>query len=267
LALTTKNLFLGLYSSEISGMIKKIAFSLLFLSVVQLSLAQSGSTSVTKTTRPNLPGTFVLEFGLNRDLTGPDNFSLKQWGSRTVNVYYTYDIRIMKSRFSLVPGIGLSLERLSFKKSRTLYIDKDDSLKLYTPNEALNAGLTALSIGKSALITNFIDVPIELKYMSKPEDPARSFKVAVGARFGFLLDSYTKIKYKDDGETKKLKNKQDFNLTEFRYGLSARVGLGNFSLFTYYNLTNLWQDGKGPYIHNTQKDFPTITVGFSLSSF
>jgi hypothetical protein len=91
--------------------------------------------------------------------------------------------------------------------------------------------------------------------------------VAIGGRIGYMYDSFTKIKYKEDSETKKLKDKQDYNLTKLRYGVSAKIGLGNFSLFGYYNLTNLFEDGKGPYLKNTQKDFPTFTVGISLSSF
>jgi hypothetical protein len=203
----------------------------------------------------------VVEYGFNRDLTGPENFSLKFWGTRTVNIYYQYDIRILKSRMSFVPGIGVSLERYGFKKERTFTYDAEDSLKLVLPAEY------GLDIRKSSLITNFIEVPLELKYSSKPDDPARSFKVSIGGRVGYLYDSFTKIKYRENGETKKLKDKQDWNVNKFRYAVSAKIGLGNFSLFGYYNLTNLFEDGKGPYLKNTQKDFPTFTVGVSLSSF
>src|SRR5690606_30868686 len=85
----------------------------------------------------------------------------------------------------------------------------------------------------------------EIRYSTKPDDPARSFKISVGGRIGYMYDSFTKIKYKENSEVKQLKNKQDFNLTKFRYGLTARIGVGNFSLFGYYNLTPLFEEGKG----------------------
>lgn len=247
-------------------MIKKIACTILFISAVStFSFSQNIATK--KTGRPDIPGTFVLELGLNRDLGGPDNFSLFLWGSRSVNIYYQYDIRILKSRFSFVPGIGLSLERYKFKKLRTLRHDADNLLALYTPREAEANSFDLVDVRKSMLVTNYVDVPLDLRYSSKPDDPGRSFKISVGARIGYMYDSFNKYKYKQDGEIKKMKDNQDFNLTKFRYGVSTKVGIGNFSIFGYYNLTNLFQDGEGPYLNSVKKDFPTYTVGISLSSF
>ena len=210
-----------------------------------------------------------MEFGFNRDMTGPDDFSLYLWGSRTINFYYQYDIRILKSRFSFVPGIGLSLERYKFKKARTLAYMTTDSLKLVSPYSQPSDIETFVptAVKKSQLITNYVEVPLELKYSSRPDDPARTFKISIGGRVGYLIDSFTKMKYKEDHEMKVLKNKQDFNLTQLRYGLYTKVGFGNFSIFAYYNLTNLFQSGEGPYIKGVKDDFPTGTVGISLSSF
>lgn len=262
MALPSKNLILGRIYVKNQDMTNKISLIALFLTAAISSLAQTAEQKP-KTKRPDIPGTFVLEFGLNRDLDGPENFSLYLWGSRTVNVYYQYDIRILKSRFSFVPGIGLSLERFKFKKFRTLGYNTAGDVQLfdYTTTSPFPG------LRKSSLITNYVDVPLELKYSSKPEDPARSFKASIGARVGYMYDSFTKVKYKTDGETKFLKDKQDFNLNKFRYGVSAKIGAGNFAVFGYYNLTNLFEDGKGPYKNNVVQDFPTYTVGISLSSF
>jgi hypothetical protein len=260
-------------------MIRKLAYFLLFISAAGSAAAQTTSP---KTKRPDIPGTFVAEFGFNRDMTGPDNFSLRFWGSRTVNIYYQYDVRILKSRFSFVPGIGLSLERFSFKKGRTLayYTPQSKSYDFVNhTNDSLRLALPSqlgIDIQKSQLATNYLEIPLEIKYSSKPEDPSRTFKASVGFRVGYMIDSFTKIRYKANGQTIKLKNKQDWNLNEFRYGLSAKIGLGNFSLFGYYNLTNLFESEQGPYFKSDPKrafnlgdrdDFPTMTVGISLSSF
>ncbi|NJM25397.1 MAG: hypothetical protein HC859_07825 [Bacteroidia bacterium] len=62
-------------------------------------------------TRPDIPGSFVVEFGFNQPLSVPDTMNLGFWGSRTMNVYYIYDIRILKvnSAFILVSAWAWSV--------------------------------------------------------------------------------------------------------------------------------------------------------------
>src|SRR5690606_8287899 len=57
---------------------------------------------------PDLPGSFVLEFGFNQTLDAPDTFDIGFWGSRFVNVFYQFDKRIGNSKFSIHPGLGFS---------------------------------------------------------------------------------------------------------------------------------------------------------------
>jgi hypothetical protein len=246
-------------------MINKFA-SLLILFFCSVTAFAQENQPIKKRGRPDIPGTFVVELGLNRAQQAPSDFKIGLWGSRTINFYYQYDIRILKSRFSFVPGIGLSLERYKFKNNNILSYANNttDSVVLMTPTQA---GITGVK--RSQLITNYIEIPIEIKYSSKPDDPARSFKASIGGRIGYLYDSFTKVKYKENGEKKVYKDKQNFNLNSFRYGLYGKVGIGNFSVFTYYNISPLFKTGKG-FRSNTAagfNDFNTITVGISLASF
>jgi hypothetical protein len=260
LALPSKNLILGLYSIEKPSMVQKFASLLILLVTGFTTFAQTTPATPAKKGRPDIPGTFVVEIGLNRGLDAPSSFDIGLWGSRTVNIYYQYEIRLFNSRMSFVPGIGLSLERYRFK-SATLVTVTDDSVNLTFADPA------TISLKKTQLITNFVDLPLELRYSSKPEDPTRSFKMAVGGRIGYLYDSFNKLKYKQDGELIQVKNKRDFNLNNLRYGVSARIGFGNFAVVGYYNLTNLFEDGKGIPSKGVVQDFPTYTIGISLSSF
>lgn len=242
-----------------------ILFALSFAAAAQVSEpnAESAYGYQNEGDQPDIPGTFTLELGLNNALNAPGKFDAALWGSRTINVYYQYEVRIMESKFSIVPGIGLSLERWKFKNGAILGYDEDDSLKLLLVNETPMTGLK-----KSQLVTNYLEIPLELRFSTNPSDPGRSFKVGVGGRIGYLYDSFNKIKYKDtDGETKQLKDKQDWNLTKLRYGVYGKIGFGNFSFFGYYNLTPLFEEGKGPGEGGTVADFQTITVGISLSAF
>ncbi|MBT1707718.1 outer membrane beta-barrel protein [Fulvivirgaceae bacterium PWU5] len=242
-------------------MIRRIAVVIAFVALVAQAFGQETTTTTTTKRKghPDIPGNFTLELGVNRASGAPDNFSLGLWGSRTVNIYYQYDIRILKSGFSFIPGIGLSMERFKFKNEYTLAYNAD-SVFMVSP---ATAGFSNLK--KSMLITNYVEVPLELCFRTNPEDPARSFRISIGGRVGYMFDSFGKIKYKEDGEVKKIKDKQDFGLNKFRYGVFGKIGVGNFSVFGYANMTDLFKDGLS---QNRQPvDFSTFTVGISLSSF
>src|SRR5688572_9678818 len=222
-------------------MTQKIGALVFFLGISCRLFAQT-ETVKKVSRRPDIPGTFALEFGFNFDSGAPEQFSLGFRGASTFNLYYQYELRILKSNFSFVPGIGLSLERFGFNNEYTLDHDPADprSIVMIPPGESIYPNTK-----KSQLITNYIDVPLELRFSTNPDDPARSFKISFGGRIGYMFDSFSKIKYKEDGQVKKFKNKDDWNLTKFRYGLSARIGVGNFSIFGYYNLSPLFEEDKG----------------------
>jgi hypothetical protein len=254
-------------------MINRLAGIFLFSAISFTAISQTTETKKT-VARPDIPGTFTLELGLNRGLNAPDNFDIGLWGSRTINIYYQYEIRILKSNFSFVPGIGLSLERFKLRDNDLLSFPKEDSI--YT-NPVVTFDRVELvdpvthqfpGLKKSQIVTNYVEVPLELRYTLNPDDPARSFKISIGGRVGYLYDTFNKLKYRQNGETKQLKDKQNMNINQFRYGVFAKLGFGSFSLFTYYNLSPMFQDDKG-ILYNGQiyNDMNTITAGISLSSF
>ncbi len=245
-------------------MIRKLVGILLFSGISTVALCQDVVAPKKKSIRPDIPGVFTVDFGFNRAVSAPVDFDLYFWGSRTVNLYYQYEFRIAKSQFSVVPGIGLSLERFRFKDGYSItYTDASHSTVIMkSPAER---GIP--NVKKSMLITNYIDVPVELRFTLKPEDPSRSFKISVGGRIGYMYDSFNKIKYKEDGETKILKDKQNYHLNRIRYGLVGRIGVGGFSFFGNYNLSPLFEKGDGLQTNNVSNDFNTWTVGISVSNF
>ncbi|NJM25398.1 MAG: PorT family protein [Bacteroidia bacterium] len=147
------------------------------------------------------------------------------------------------------------MERYKFTDNRTLvYADGEDLVGM-TPGRD--------GTSKSMLVANYFDIPLELRFSTNPEDPVRSFRASIGGRVGVLYSSFTKVKYKEEGEMKKFKDRQNWNLEKIRYGVFAKVGVGNFSVFGYYNLTPVFQKDKGP----SGTDMSNLTIGISLSSF
>jgi hypothetical protein len=250
---------------------KKILSSVVFLLVVISGFAQD--ETVKKTPKPSIPGTFMIDLGLNQAINKPDTWKQGGWGSRTVNLYYQYGIRFGRSKFSFNPGIGISMERWKFKDNATLI----DTIELVSyPNGAASPDqveqynlLSPLRIypqlaEKSQLIANYVEIPLEFRFDTKPEDISRSINIAIGGRVGLLFDSKTKVKYKDaEGDIVKVKNKQTYGLQNFRYGVYTRFGIGGFNLFTFYNLSDVFQKGKGP----LGQDFNSITFGISVNGF
>jgi len=241
-------------------------------------------TSEKKTGRPDIPGTFVVDLGLNRMSDKPLGLDYGLWGSRTLNLYYQYDMRIGNSKFSFHPGIGLGNERfkmLSFQKylpsdtvtrsNPTLIYDANGNTTFVEASRFIYDGDTlgtpdwslTYETRKSMLVLSYLDIPLELRFSVKPDDPARSFKIGVGARFGYLIGSHTKLKYREDGEKKIMKVRDDFNLNPIRYGGFVKIYFGNFNMFTYVNLSTLFRDGRGP----GGTDATVYTIGLSLSSF
>lgn len=227
-----------------------------------LSLLMSVSVlaqTTKKVARPDIPGSFVFDFGFNRGRLDPQYFVQGLWGSRTINLYYQYPLRIGRTKFSFVPGIGLSLERFKLVNNYTLNSvkDPDGSFSLITAN-TLYPGTH-----KSMIVTNYFELPVGFRFDTHPEDIARSLSVSVGGRVGMLYDGFTKLKYSQDSETKIIKDKQNHGLNPFRYGLYGRFGIGGFNFFTFYNLSTLFDKAKGP----QSTLMTTFTIGISINGF
>ncbi len=234
-------------------MIRSLVALILFAGVCLSATAQESSK---KATRINIPGSFLVDIGVNRGISTPQNFEQGFWGSRTINLYYQYPIRIAQTKFSLVPGMGLGLERYKLTNNFTLNpspgTDGTYALVLFDSTAK-----------KSMIVANYFDIPVEIRFDSRPEDLSRSFNLAIGARAGVLLDSFTKLKYKQDGETKILKDKQNHGLNEIRYGLYTRIGIGGFAWFFHYNSAALFKTDKGP----NKTTMNTFTAGISINGF
>lgn len=232
------------------------------LLVIMLAGVTGYSQEKKKSYRPDIPGNILVEFGFNQKMGAtPIDFDKSFWGSRTVNFYYQYPIRLFKTKFSFVPGIGLSLERWKFSNNYTLpYTPASDGSY---PLIAANTVFPNATIDRSFLVNNYIEAPIEFRFDTNPEDIARSFTVSFGARFGILYDSFTKVDYNQNGEDKSNKDKQWHGMNKYRYGFYGRAGIGGFGVFSYFNSTPMFQTGKGP-------DFTTMsswTIGISVNGF
>lgn len=176
--------------------------------------------------------------------------------STAVNLnFLQYDISLQKDRntIGLVTGMGLEWNNYRFDKKITLTEAETGEI---IP-EALNPDW---SIKKSKLTSLYLTVPLLLEFQIPVGYKSRRVNFSAGIVGGLRIASHTKIKYKNNGNTHKDKDHDDFNLKALRYAGQVRLGYKSIKLFATYGLTELFEDGKGP-------ELTPYTVGITLVSF
>ena len=70
----------------------------------------------------------------------------------------------------------------------------------------------------------------------------KKLKVGLGGYAGLNIGSMQKLKYKEDGNKVKDKQRGDFEVSEFVYGLSGYIALGEVALYVKYDLNPLFKN-------------------------
>jgi hypothetical protein len=107
---------------------------------------------------------------------------------------------------------------------------------------------------KYKLATTYLEAPIELRFAANPANTNKSFKVALGAKVGLLVNVHNKGKNQQNasGATinsfiQKESSKRYFNGN--RLVVTGRVGYGWIGAFVTYQVNNFIKEGAGPNIH------------------
>ena len=193
-----------------------------------------------------------MDIGLNQLQNVPQQLELNAWRSKGVNLYYYYRVKLINDKLTLNPGLGLGLDSYSFNNH--VIIGTSNTGIFESHIDTLNRNIL-----KTKLATNYVDLPLELRFKSSSND-LKAFRIAVGAKVGVLFNAHSKIKFVEDGFVHKTKNRDDFGLNQFRYGLIGRIGYSYFNLFGYYSLSTLFKNGKGP-------DVTPFMFGITFSDF
>lgn len=242
---------------------KKIVFAviscLLFSIAFSQDTLQRSSPSTKKITLTNRPNDHLLiQLSSDHWSSMPDSIKSHQQGfSRGFNAYFMIDKPFRSSpNFSLAFGIGISTSNIFFKRE-DIDLKSTSSLLPFTPADSTN------HFKKYKLTTAYLEVPLEFRYSSNPVDPNKSFKIALGAKVGTIVNAHTKGKTLQDKNNNTINNyilKENSKrlLDGTRFMATARVGYGIISLFGNYQLNNVLKDGAGPAMHLYQ-------VGITIS--
>jgi Outer membrane protein beta-barrel domain len=182
----------------------------------------------------------------------PDSINVSGF-NRTFNFYLLFDFPFKTNpRISVAIGPGIGTDNIYFEETT---IDLKNNTALTFTRD------TIVKYKKYKLNTNYLEVPIELRFSSNPENMNSGFKFAIGAKVGTLLDAKVKAKIETDengfgGYVTKEKSKKFFNST--RLAATTRIGFGNFTVFGTYTITEFMKEGLGPAV----KPF---SIGLTLS--
>ena len=232
----------------------RLIFCLIFTASAFFVYGQDGEE---RKGRPDVPGILQIDYGLS--FSANEEVPFKGFGTSAFNVYYLQDMRLGQSKFSFHPGIGVGFDRYRF--------DLDSLNRHITIVDAIDSsyyvGIQNLNVKKSLFKAAYLDIPVEFRFNTNPDDVSRSFTVALGAKIGFLLSGTSKVVYNVDTETHKIKEKHPFSLTRFRYGAYLRVGGGGFNVFLSYMITPLYKPGEG----HLGLDPNMMSAGISMNVF
>ncbi len=149
-----------------------------------------------------------------------------------------YSLGFNSSQVGMLIGMGLTFNNYYFDNDNTIAEVDDYVVPVY---------LDGATLVKSKLTTTYIRIPL-LMEVQFPGSSARSHRIylTAGLLAGLKLGSHTKVVYDDENGKTKDKDNDDFNISPFTFGVTARIGFHNISLFGDYNFTPMFIKDKGP---------------------
>lgn len=246
---------------------RKLFVMLLALTVTHLSYAQeTPATNPMSTPKKKkvfdlsnrAADHFMIQLALNSWQGAPDSIANKISGlQRSANVYIMLDKPFKgNQQYSVAAGIGIGTTNIYFDKMN-VDIGSSSTVLPFINTDSSN------NYKKYKVSTAFLEIPLELRFTKNPSTPNKTFKAALGVKFGTLLNAHTKGKLLRNStgntineRTDKVLAKNYFNGT--RLAATARIGYGNFTLFGAYGLTGIFKDG-------VAADMKSLQIGLTLS--
>jgi len=186
---------------------------------------------------------FVFATGLNNLMVDGklQDKDFKFMGSHFYEWGTTYNTRILKENNLLHFKYGMSVmyNNLRPTNNRTFVVNGDQTnLEVYSKD-----------LKESRFRNVYLVVPMHLEFDfsgSTMNDDKRQFRTHKSLRFGvggyagINLKSKQKLEFRENGEKYYVKNKSDFNTSNFIYGLSSYIGYKETSLYIKYDLNPLF---------------------------
>ncbi len=203
---------------------------------------------------------FMIQVGTETMIGLPDTVETKGIG-RHLNIYVMLDKPFKTDpRFSVGFGVGIGSSNIYYNNTE---VDLKGAVDRTRATLIDVEGKERFK--KYKMATVWAEAPIELRYVANPLNSDKSFKVALGVKIGTMVSGYTKGKdlLSAAGQSiygnkfiEKEKDRKFLNTT--RLAGTLRFGKGNFTIYSAFQITNLYKDGQGP-------DSRPLSLGICLS--
>lgn len=167
--------------------------------------------------------------------------------SYEVNInFLRYSIGLQKEHntIGLVTGLGLNWNDYRFSNKNSITNDNGTTAPVY---------LTYDNLQKTKLNTLYLQAPLMFEFQIPINKSYKRAYFSGGVIGGLRLGSHTKVKHSGTKD----KNRDDFNISPFRYGATARIGYKGINLFATYYFTPFYESGRGPEMY-------PFTIGLGL---
>lgn len=185
---------------------------------------------------------FIFQSSSDLWLQSPDSInSHVKNTSRGFNVYVMLDKPFKSNpKFSFAGGVGISTSNMFFNRLDVQINGTSNILRFKNLD-------TSAYFNKYKVSSTFAEIPLELRFCSKPGNPDKAFKFALGVKAGLLLSAHTKGKTLLDASgktiqtfTEKIYSKSYFNSSKL--SVTGRIGYGNVAVFGSYSVTSVFKD-------------------------
>lgn len=199
---------------------------------------------------------FNIDLGINgylEDGKFPDEegqpYAVRPWGSWYVALNSTQRTRISNA-FFVEWSLGVSWYNFKFQNDNTIITKEPDGL-------VFEEDMRDVSFIKSKLTVPYLNaslVPMfDIGNGGSSHRKGRiwrsynsAFRIGVGPYVGYRIGGYTRQVYKEDGDKEKIRNRDNFYLSNVRYGARLQIGIRSADFFINYDMNELFAAGKGP---------------------
>jgi hypothetical protein len=188
---------------------------------------------------------FVFAVGVNNLVTDGSvaNSDYKYWGSHFYEWGVTGNTRLFKNDNLLHLKYGVSLMYNNLRPT--------DNRVFVANGSQTNLETFQYNLDDSRFRNVFMTVPLHLEFdftKAKNSDGKTIFRTHKSVRFGiggyggFRIKSKQKLCFEVNGNDTDTKEKGDFNVNDFIYGLSTYIGYKQTSLYLKYDLNTLFKN-------------------------
>jgi hypothetical protein len=192
------------------------------------------------------------------EIPNSEQYSLRPWGSWYVGINSNFRTHIA-GPLALQWGAGVDWYNFKFEDDATRLLQTTERVEFYRePNSEVRSIKSKLTA--SYVNLNFVPM-LDFRYKSKlvrkegsnstegvRKYKSDAFRIGLGGYAGYRIGSYAKYKF-DDGDTRKEKDRSNFYLNNWRYGMRLQIGFKGVDLFANYDLNELFTTGRGPELH------------------